>query len=141
MNARVAFAVTALLLLSACVEGPGKFFSGPGHNDFGRQLSWPSEGEILSVQGFVIKNERDADNLQKKWKEIAAVMKNKPGFIEADLHPGAASSKLWMEISRWENIEALRAAVSDPGVQKLIKQLPDIRMSHIFVTSESRHID
>lgn len=140
MKTRTIFAFAAVLMLSACFEGPQKFFKGPGHHDFTRQLSWHSEVQVLSVQGFIIKNEREADNLQKKWREVATIMKSKPGFLEADLHPGAAS-KLWMEISRWENIAALRAAVSDPRTQKLIGQLPEIRMSHIFAASGGGHID
>ena len=135
----LAFLVMALSL-SAC-KGPHHFMTGPGHQDFERQLSWQSEAQILSVQGYVLKSNEDAERLKSVWQEMAGLMKNKPGFIEANLNPGAANSKLWLEISRWENVTTLRAAFSDPAVQATVGKLPKIGMSHIFAASQGGYVN
>jgi quinol monooxygenase YgiN len=66
-------------------------------------------------------------------------MKNKPGFIAADLSPGVSDSGLWIEISTWEDISHLRAAFNDLEVQQRVQKLPRIRMSHIFIASGGGH--
>ncbi len=125
--------IRTLTLLAAVVISTA--CAGPGHRDFERQLSWQGTVPVLSVQGYVIGNATEARRLRDTWQEMAVLMKAKPGFVAADLNPGADGSDLWIEISRWESVAHLRAAFDDPKVQETAAKLPRIRMNHLFVAS------
>lgn len=121
----------ATLALSAC--------AGPGHRAFMDQLSTPSTAPVLSVQGYVVTSAADERRLRDVWQQMADLMKKKPGFITADLNPGAAKSDLWIEISKWESAAHLRSAFNDPKVQETAQKLPKVRMNHLFVASAGGH--
>lgn len=123
----------AALILSGC--------AGPGHRDFERQLYWQGTAPVLSVQGYVIDSADAAQRLRSTWKEMGALMKTKPGFLAADLNPGAGRSELWIEISKWESAAHLRAAFEDPRVQETARKLPPVRMNHLFIASGGGHLD
>ena len=129
------FSKTIRILTLLAVVAISTACAGPGHRDFERQLSWQGTVPVLSVQGYVIGNTAEARRLRDTWQEMAALMKTKPGFVAADLNPGADGSDLWIEISRWESVAHLRAAFDDPKVQETVARLPRIRMNHLFVTS------
>jgi quinol monooxygenase YgiN len=121
----------AALTLSAC--------AGPGHNAFMDQLSVQGTVPVLSVQGYVVRNAQDEQRLRDVWQQMAELMKRKPGFITADLSPGAAKSDLWIEVSKWESVAHLRTAFNDPKVQETARKLPTVRMNHLFIASAGGH--
>lgn len=132
-TSRALVMLATALTITAC--------AGPGHRGaFERQLSSQSTAPILSVQGYVIQDAEDGRRLRETWHEMAGLMKAKPGFIAADLNPGAAGSDLWIEISKWESVAHLRAAFDDPKVQQTAAKLPRIRMNHLFVASGGGHV-
>ena len=119
------------IALSAC--------AGPGHRAFADQLTASNAAPVLSVQGYVITNAEDENRLRGVWQQMAELMKRKPGFIAADLHPGAANSGLWIEFSKWESAAQLRSAFADPRVQETAQKLPKVQMNHLFVASGGGH--
>lgn len=121
----------AALTLSAC--------AGPGHRAFMDQLSVPSTVPVLSVQGYVVNSAEEERRLRDVWQQMAELMKKKPGFITADLNPGAAQSDLWIEISKWESPAHLLAAFNYPKVQETAQRLPKVRMNHLFEASAGGH--
>lgn len=124
-------AVGAALALVAC--------AGPGHRAFTQQLSVHSSSPVLSVQGYVLTHAQEERRLREVWQQMAQLMKKKAGFIRADLHPGAAPSDLWIEISEWESSAHLRAAFKDLEVQETASRLPRVRMNHLFIASGGGH--
>lgn len=128
---RAALIASAVLTLAAC--------AGPGHHAFQNQLSVQGTAPVLSVQGYVVRNAQDERRLRDVWQKMAELMKAKPGFITADLNPGAAGSELWIEISQWRSAAHLRAAFNDPQVQETVRKLPTVRMNHLFIASAGGH--
>lgn len=113
--------------------------AGPGHRAFVDQLSVQGTAPVLSVQGYVVRSAQDEQRLRDVWQQMAELMKTKPGFITADLNPGAAKSDLWIETSKWASAAHLRAAFNDPKVQETARKLPTVRMNHLFVASAGGH--
>lgn len=103
----------------------------PGHQMVFEQLKSNQSGQVLSVQGYVIKSMDETVELHQKWVRLAKLMKQKPGFISCYLSPGIGQSPLWLAHSKWESLDALKNAFSDPLVLKLEEEMPS-KFDHLF---------
>lgn len=110
--------------------------TGPGHRAAFDQFKSPTTGRILSIQGYVTNNDEKSNNLNKRWSELAIVMRQQPGFISGHLSPGVGESELWLAHSKWESIEALRSAFSNPEVLSLESKMPKTQFEHLFSLEE-----
>lgn len=105
---------------------------GPSHHLLNQQLDSSYSGRILSVQGYVIKNEKDAAELKSHWLKVAEKMKERTGFLGAWLSPGVDDSPLWLACSEWRDVEDIRKAFSDAELLRLELQLPAKQFEHLF---------
>lgn len=117
------FALTVNILIQSC---------GPAHKMLNQQLSSSYTGNVLSMQGYVIKNEKDAEELKALWQNVANKMKEKPGFLGAWLSKGIDNSPLWVAQSKWRSVEDIRNAFSDSELLRLESLLPTQQFKHIF---------
>ena len=106
--------------------------TGPGHHAAFDQFKSPTTGRILSIQGYVTNNDEKSNNLNKRWSELATVMRQQPGFISGHLSSGIGESELWLAHSKWESIEALRSAFSNSEVLRLESKMPKTQFEHLF---------
>ncbi len=118
------YTIIILALITAC--------TGPGHQAAFEQFKSPSTGHILSVQGYVTKNDEQKNNLNTRWNKLAFVMKQQPGFISGYLSLGLGESTLWLAHSEWKNIEALRSAFTNPEVLSMESKMPKTQFEHLF---------
>jgi heme-degrading monooxygenase HmoA len=57
------------------------------------------------------------------WRERAALMSTKPGFLDTRLHRALSSQTRFqlVNVAHWESREALQAATADPEFQERIR--------------------
>jgi heme-degrading monooxygenase HmoA len=55
-----------------------------------------------------------------QWRERAALMSTKPGFLDTRLHRALSSESRFqlVNVAHWESAEALRTASADPEFQR-----------------------
>lgn len=116
-------AVVLLVFLYGCA---------PGHHLAFKQLSSDYSGSVLSVQGYVVRNQREKDLLEKRWSDISKAMQQQPGYISGFLSPGVGESPLWLAHSQWSSLEDLRAAFATSEVQILESKMPEQQFEHFF---------
>jgi len=58
-----------------------------------------------------------------QWRERAALMSTKPGFLDSRLHRALSPQSRFqlVNVARWESREALQAAQADPEFQERIR--------------------
>lgn len=90
-------------------------------------------GPIVFMNKFSV-NPNDADEFLKRWAADAAVFKQQPGFISAQLHRGVAGSGTFINYAVWESASHLKKAVSNVDVQARISEYPAsvVISPHIF---------
>ena len=62
------------------------------------------------------------DEFINGWRERAALMSTKPGFLDTRLHRALSPQSRFqlVNVAHWESREALQAAQADPGFQERI---------------------
>jgi quinol monooxygenase YgiN len=90
-------------------------------------------GPVVLVNQFNVAPE-DVERFLEVWAEDAAFMKQRPGFISAQLHRGVAGSTTFMNVAVWESARALGEAVSLPEFQGHLGRYPDsaVAAPHVF---------
>jgi len=117
------FLVIGISLLTAC---------SPGHQMAFKQLKTDHSGPVLSVQGYVLEMDEKKQGLITKWKAVAKEMSQQPGFIACYLSPGIGSSNLWLAHSKWDSLDLLRGAFSNPKVLAVESKMPKTQFEHLF---------
>ncbi len=115
------FAVLTMTLISC----------GPQHHYAFEQFSANNEGEILSMQGYILDDSK-VKTLQKDWDLLIQEMSKKPGFVSGYLSEGVGGSKLILAHSRWKDLESLRNAFADKKILELEAKLPKMQFEHLF---------
>jgi heme-degrading monooxygenase HmoA len=85
---------------------------------FRTQLDADVAGPIVLVNVFTVALE-DREKMKATWEADAAVMKQQPGFISAQLHEGVAESGVFMNYAVWESKSHLQSAVSTRPFRRL----------------------
>jgi heme-degrading monooxygenase HmoA len=88
-------------------------------------------GPVILVNLF---HPEDVGPLVEAWAADAAYLKQKPGFISAQLHRGIAGSTTFLNTAVWESVEAFRNAFADPVFQQTFTRYPDstVASPHLF---------
>jgi heme-degrading monooxygenase HmoA len=81
-------------------------------------------GPVILINKFNVAPD-DADALLEAWAADAAYLKQKPGFISAQLHRGVNGSSVFFNYAVWESMESFRNAFSDPVFQKSLARYPE----------------
>lgn len=97
------------------------------------QLEEDGQRSVILINKFNVKPE-DADNLLKAWAADAAYLKQKPGFISAQLHRGIGGSCVFINYAVWESVEHFKQATSDPAFKSALAHYPDstVASPHLF---------
>lgn len=66
------------------------------------------------------------EEFAKMWTEALELIKNEPGFIDANLHRSLDSNARFqfVNVAHWETQEAWQAAFDKLQLQELTKQIP-----------------
>jgi heme-degrading monooxygenase HmoA len=90
-------------------------------------------GPIVFMNKFSM-NPDDVDEFLKRWAADAAVFKQQPGYISAQLHRGIAGSGIFINYAIWESAAHLKNAVNSVDVQRRISKYPTsvVISPHIF---------
>jgi heme-degrading monooxygenase HmoA len=90
-------------------------------------------GPIVFMNKFSMKSE-DVDEFLKRWAADAAVFKQQPGFISAQLHRGISGSGTFINYAVWESAAHLKEAVNNTDIQARISEYPAsiVISPHIF---------
>lgn len=97
------------------------------------QLEEEGRRPVILINKFIVQPE-DADNLLKAWAADAAYLKQKPGFISAQLHRGIGGSCVFFNYAVWESVEHFKQATSDPAFRSTLTRYPDstVASPHLF---------
>ena len=97
------------------------------------QLEEDGQRSVILINKFNVRPE-DADNLLKAWAADAAYLKQKPGFISAQLHRGIGGSCVFINYAVWESVEHFKQATSDPAFKSALAHYPDstVASPHLF---------
>jgi heme-degrading monooxygenase HmoA len=97
------------------------------------QLEEDGQRSVILINKFNVKPE-DADNLLKAWAADAAYLKQKPGFISAQLHRGLGGSCVFINYAVWESVEHFKQATSDPAFRSALAHYPEstVASPHLF---------
>jgi len=97
------------------------------------QLEEDGQRSVILINKFNVRSE-DADNLLKAWAADAAYLKQKPGFISAQLHRGIGGSCVFINYAVWESVEHFKQATSDPAFKSALAHYPDstVASPHLF---------
>lgn len=60
----------------------------------------------------------------ERWGEIGAYMKQKPGFVSAELQKDILNDQEWTMSEQWKSLADYRRAVSTDEFQALLKDFP-----------------
>jgi len=90
-------------------------------------------GPVTIINTFVAP-EGKADEALAAWERDAAYMKDKPGFISAQLFRGIGGSRVFTNIAVWESTEHLLAAFGTPEFARQMKHYPDgtVAYPHLY---------
>jgi quinol monooxygenase YgiN len=90
-------------------------------------------GSVILINTFRVAPE-DVDALLAAWAADAAYLKQRPGFISAQLHRGIGGSGVFCNLAVWESVEAFRNAFGDPQFQATFARYPDstVASPHLF---------
>jgi quinol monooxygenase YgiN len=81
-------------------------------------------GPIILINKFNVKPE-EVEQFLRVWAADAQVMKQRPGFISAQLHRGIAGSCVFVNYAMWESPEHLKEAYNHPEFQSLMGHYPE----------------
>jgi heme-degrading monooxygenase HmoA len=97
------------------------------------QLEEDGQRSVILINKFNVKPE-DADNLLKAWAADAAYLKQKPGFISAQLHRSIRGSCVIINYAVWESVEHFKQATSDPAFRSALSHYLDstVASPHLF---------
>jgi quinol monooxygenase YgiN len=90
-------------------------------------------GSVILINTFRVAPE-DVDALLAAWAADAAYLKQRPGFIAAQLHRGIGGSGVFCNLAVWESVQAFRDAFGDPQFQATFARYPDstVASPHLF---------
>jgi heme-degrading monooxygenase HmoA len=90
--------------------------------------------EPVTIINTFVAPEGKIDEVLAAWESDAVYMKEKPGFISAQLFRGVGSSRVFTNIAVWESTAHLRAAFGTPEFAEHLKQYPDgtVAYPHLF---------
>jgi heme oxygenase (mycobilin-producing) len=82
------------------------------------QDSQPANSPVTLINVFEVPAEH-VDVFVAQWRERAALMRTKPGFLDTRLHHALSSQARFqlVNVAHWESREALQAATADPEFQ------------------------
>src|SRR5215472_6026290 len=97
------------------------------------QLQEGEDGTIVLINEFNVPPEA-VDRFLEVWADDAALMKQQPGFISAQLHRGTAGSSTFVNIAVWESAGALGQAFRSPEFQARVASYPEgtVAAPHVF---------
>ncbi len=77
---------------------------------------------------------QDVNQFLRAWASDAEIMKQQPGFISAQLHPGVAGSSTFINYAVWESTSQFKQALSNPQFQAKMSDYPASVMAspHLF---------
>ena len=67
----------------------------------------------------------DVRGLLEAWAADAAYLKQKLGFISAQLHLGTSGSCVFVNYAVWESVEYFNQATSDPAFRSALARYPE----------------
>jgi quinol monooxygenase YgiN len=90
-------------------------------------------GPVILINTFQVAPE-EVDALLEAWAADAAHLKQRPGFISAQLHRGIGGSGVFLNHAVWESVAAFRDAFGDPQFQATFARYPDstVASPHLF---------
>lgn len=87
---------------------------------------------VILTNKFNVKP-HDVHGLLEAGAADAAYLKEKPGFISAQLHRGISSSRVFVNYAVWESVEYFNQATSDPAFRPALARYPEsTAASHIY---------
>ncbi|MFC8870961.1 antibiotic biosynthesis monooxygenase family protein [Streptomyces sp. NPDC057148] len=78
-------------------------------------------GSVTFVNRFTVTG--DPDDFEKAFARVAEFMTVQPGILGYTLSRDADDPQRYVNIARWKDAPALRAAVSRPGFQEHVAEL------------------
>jgi quinol monooxygenase YgiN len=90
-------------------------------------------GPVILINKFNV-NPEDVDQFLKEWTADAAIFKQQPGFISAQLHRGIGGSGTFLNYAIWESTAQLKKAVNNIDIQARLSKYPASTMvsPHVF---------
>jgi quinol monooxygenase YgiN len=79
---------------------------------------------VILINKFNVKPD-DVHGLLEATAADAAYLKQKPGFISAQLHCGISGSCVFVNYSVWESVECFNQATSDPAFRSALARYPE----------------
>jgi heme oxygenase (mycobilin-producing) len=78
-----------------------------------------NDSPVTLINVFEVPTEH-VDVFIAQWRERAALMRTKPGFLDTRLHRALSSQTRFqlVNVAHWESPEALQAATADPEFQQ-----------------------
>jgi heme-degrading monooxygenase HmoA len=88
---------------------------------------------VIMMNKFNVKP-HDVHGLLEVWAADAAYLKQKLGFISAQLHRGISGSCVFVNYAVWESVEYFNQATSDPAFRSALAHYPDSTAAspHLF---------
>jgi quinol monooxygenase YgiN len=90
-------------------------------------------GPVILINKFNV-NPEDVDQFLNEWTADAAIFKQQPGFISAQLHRGIAGSGTFINYAVWESTAHLKKAVNNIDIQARLSKYPasTVISPHVF---------
>ncbi|GGV71620.1 MULTISPECIES: antibiotic biosynthesis monooxygenase family protein [Streptomyces] len=86
-----------------------------------------SAGSVTFVNRFTVSGDPDA--FEKAFARVAEFMTVQPGILGYTLSRDVDDPQRYVNIARWENAPALRAAVTRPGFREHVEELRQLAES------------
>jgi quinol monooxygenase YgiN len=80
-------------------------------------------GPVILINKFNV-NQEDVDRFLKAWTSYAAVLRQQPGFISAQLHRDIAGSGTFVNYGLWESTTHLKKALNNIDIQARLLEYP-----------------
>lgn len=97
-----------------------------------RQIASVDAENVLSVQGYLVRENAAGQELVARWEDLADLMRRQPGFVSARLGEGTGESSFWFAWSEWQDANALRDAFADPEILAVEARMPDRLFGHLY---------
>ncbi|MGI5404812.1 antibiotic biosynthesis monooxygenase family protein [Streptomyces sp. CA-135486] len=102
------------------------------------QLQGNDDGRPITIINTFVAPEGQVDAVIEVWQQDSFVMKDRPGFISAQLHRGIGDSRVLTNVAVWESLTDLRNAFISAEFQELLPHYPDGSLSFpILVRKEA----
>jgi heme-degrading monooxygenase HmoA len=88
---------------------------------------------VIMINKFNVKT-HDVYGLLEAWAADAAYLKQKQGFISAQLHRAISGSCVFVNYAVWESVEYFNQVTSDPAFRSALERYPEstAASSHLF---------